>query len=211
MNYRSLKLLLAWFHLSLSPLNSLLNHTYVCMCILIVSWSCTILRLFMHACKLLFIVLFFLVGKLFVKITWVNFGCVQCKFRPHFGFRTRSLDLSLKVFHFVWTDPIVTDMIMYPLSFCFLHSKQDIELMCMRYALESAILALKAMERSVAGERESHLQEPFCFLKDLQSHLEAITNIPRKVIWFAIYWNLSTLCSGLLKFWFLASSHLHES
>lgn len=58
---------------------------------------------------------------------------------------------------------------------------QDIELMHMRYALESAVLALRAMERSMAGERESHYQEPFCHLKDLQSHLEAITNIPRKV------------------------------
>lgn len=56
--------------------------------------------------------------------------------------------------------------------------------MHMRYALESTILALKAMERSVAGETESHLQEPFCFLKDLQSHLEAITNFPRKVIFY---------------------------
>lgn len=59
---------------------------------------------------------------------------------------------------------------------------QDIELMHMRYALESAVLALRAMERSMDSEIESRHPEPFCFLKDLQSHLEAITNIPRKIM-----------------------------
>ena len=53
--------------------------------------------------------------------------------------------------------------------------------MHMRYALESIVLALKAMERSMTCETESHHQEAFCFLRDLQSHLDAITNIPRKV------------------------------
>ncbi|XP_030492459.2 uncharacterized protein LOC115708351 isoform X1 [Cannabis sativa] len=59
---------------------------------------------------------------------------------------------------------------------------QDIELMHMRYALESAVLALRAMQKSMSGERESHHQEPFCHLKDLQSHTDAITNIPRKIM-----------------------------
>lgn len=77
----------------------------------------------------------------------------------------------------------VTDMVMYKYlsPFCFIDRMQDIELMHMRYALESAVLALRAMERSTDSGRESHPQEPFCVLKDLQSHLEAITNIPRKV------------------------------
>ncbi|XP_015874187.3 uncharacterized protein LOC107411162 isoform X1 [Ziziphus jujuba] len=59
---------------------------------------------------------------------------------------------------------------------------QDIELMHMRYSLESAILALGAMERSTAHEIESHHQLAFHYLKDLQSHLEAVNNIPRKIM-----------------------------
>ena len=59
--------------------------------------------------------------------------------------------------------------------------KQDVELMHMRYALESVVLALAAMERSMTDERESHHQLALCHLKDLQNHLEAINNIARKV------------------------------
>ena len=59
--------------------------------------------------------------------------------------------------------------------------KQDVELMHMRYALESAVLALGAMERCMTDERESHHQLALCHLKDLQNHLEAINNIARKV------------------------------
>lgn len=59
---------------------------------------------------------------------------------------------------------------------------QDTELMHMRYALESTVLALVAMERTSSGERASHHQLALCHLKDLRNHLEAITNIPRKVI-----------------------------
>lgn len=54
--------------------------------------------------------------------------------------------------------------------------------MHMRYALESAVLALEVMERSSTYEKESQHQLAFCYLKDLQSHLEAINNVPRKVI-----------------------------
>ncbi|POO03776.1 hypothetical protein TorRG33x02_000800 [Trema orientale] len=67
---------------------------------------------------------------------------------------------------------------------------QDIELMHMRYALESAILALRAMEKSMGAEGESHHQEPFCHLKDLQSHLDAITNIPRKDLNMAFFYTM---------------------
>lgn len=59
---------------------------------------------------------------------------------------------------------------------------QDIELMHMRYTLESTVLALGAMERTSSGERASHHQVALFHLKDLRNHLEAITNIPRKVI-----------------------------
>ena len=53
--------------------------------------------------------------------------------------------------------------------------------MHMRYALESVVLALAAMERCTGDERESHHQLALCHLKDLQNHLEAINNIARKV------------------------------
>lgn len=57
---------------------------------------------------------------------------------------------------------------------------QDVELMHMRYALESAVFALGAMGRSVTDVKESH-QMALYYLKDLRNHLEAINNIPRKV------------------------------
>ncbi|KAG6770661.1 hypothetical protein POTOM_026350 [Populus tomentosa] len=59
---------------------------------------------------------------------------------------------------------------------------QDIELMHMRYALESTVLALGVMERCTTDERQSHHQVALCHLKDLRNHLEAITNIPRKIL-----------------------------
>ncbi|XP_057959328.1 uncharacterized protein LOC131151883 [Malania oleifera] len=57
---------------------------------------------------------------------------------------------------------------------------QDVELMHMRYALESAVLGLADMERSMADETESQ-QMGLCYLKDLRNHLEAISSIPRKI------------------------------
>lgn len=60
--------------------------------------------------------------------------------------------------------------------------KQDIELMHMRYALESTVLALGAMESSMSGEVESHQDAPLFHLKDLQNHLDAISNLPRRIL-----------------------------
>ncbi|KAL5558300.1 hypothetical protein UlMin_034511 [Ulmus minor] len=59
---------------------------------------------------------------------------------------------------------------------------QDVELVNMRYVLESAVLALASMESSMECEKEGHVQVPFRHLKDLQSHLEAVTNVPRKIM-----------------------------
>ncbi|XP_052210694.1 uncharacterized protein LOC127813651 [Diospyros lotus] len=59
---------------------------------------------------------------------------------------------------------------------------QDIELMHMRYALEFAVHALGAMERSMSDETGSHQQMALCYLKDLRNHLEAISDIPRKIL-----------------------------
>jgi len=56
----------------------------------------------------------------------------------------------------------------------------------MRYALESSVLALGAMERSMSDETETHQNVPLVHLKDLRSHLDAISNLPRKVISFSM-------------------------
>ncbi|XP_023748497.1 uncharacterized protein LOC111896742 isoform X2 [Lactuca sativa] len=58
---------------------------------------------------------------------------------------------------------------------------KDVELMHMRYAMESAVLALRAMGNSKNNEVKSY-QMALCYLKDLRIHLEAVTNIPRKIM-----------------------------
>ncbi|XP_027180766.1 uncharacterized protein LOC113779395 [Coffea eugenioides] len=58
---------------------------------------------------------------------------------------------------------------------------QDIELMHMRYALESAIFALGSMEKCIAagpGENEMTMG----YLRDLKSHMDAIHNNTRKIL-----------------------------
>ncbi|PQQ06247.1 uncharacterized protein Pyn_04507 [Prunus yedoensis var. nudiflora] len=59
---------------------------------------------------------------------------------------------------------------------------QDIELMHMWYALDLAVLAVGVMERTMTGERKSFHQVAFDHLKDLQNHLEAVNDIPRKIM-----------------------------
>ncbi|KAF7830212.1 Protein isoform A [Senna tora] len=59
---------------------------------------------------------------------------------------------------------------------------QDVELMHMRYALESAVLALGEMERSISDEKETHQQVALGHLKELRNHLDAISNLPRKIM-----------------------------
>ncbi|KAL1224562.1 hypothetical protein V5N11_000893 [Cardamine amara subsp. amara] len=59
---------------------------------------------------------------------------------------------------------------------------QDIELMHMRYALEAIVLALGAMEEAVKDETDASHRVVFCHLKDLTNHLEAIKNVPRKIM-----------------------------
>lgn len=59
---------------------------------------------------------------------------------------------------------------------------QDIELMHMRYALESTVLALGVMEKTLHNEGEDHGQVALHHLKVLCNHLEAIKYVPRKVI-----------------------------
>ncbi|XP_038897971.1 uncharacterized protein LOC120085832 isoform X2 [Benincasa hispida] len=62
---------------------------------------------------------------------------------------------------------------------------QDIELMHMRYALESAVLALGSMEKGLTAERDHH-QVAFCHLNDLSKHLESIDNTARKILMVSV-------------------------
>ncbi|VFQ79855.1 unnamed protein product [Cuscuta campestris] len=67
---------------------------------------------------------------------------------------------------------------------------QDIELMHMRYAMESAVLALVAMEKNIhVGDVKEGTD--MCHLRDVKSHLDAINSIPRKI--FMVNTIISTL------------------
>ncbi|KAL8090101.1 hypothetical protein AgCh_039537, partial [Apium graveolens] len=81
---------------------------------------------------------------------------------------------------------------------------QDVELMHMRYALESTVSALEVMGRSVADVKESY-QVALCYLKDLRNHLEAISIIPRKILMINII--ISLLHMDDLKASSLVASH----
>ncbi|KAG7572251.1 hypothetical protein ISN44_As09g006230 [Arabidopsis suecica] len=59
---------------------------------------------------------------------------------------------------------------------------EDIELMHMRYALEAIVLALGAMEEAMKDETDASHRVVFYHLKDLTNHLEAIKNVPRKIM-----------------------------
>ncbi|XP_010526122.1 PREDICTED: uncharacterized protein LOC104803772 [Tarenaya hassleriana] len=82
---------------------------------------------------------------------------------------------------------------------------QDIELMHMRYALESTVLALGATEEAMKNESDASHRVVFHHLKDLTNHLEAIKNVPRKILMVNIIISLlhiddiplsSTLCGS---------------
>ncbi|KAH9314132.1 hypothetical protein KI387_022759, partial [Taxus chinensis] len=62
------------------------------------------------------------------------------------------------------------------------HRMQDVELLHLHYGLQSAVLALGVMERSMSDDSiETDEQVASWFLKDLQDHLEAIGSPPRKL------------------------------
>lgn len=58
---------------------------------------------------------------------------------------------------------------------------QDVELIHMRYALDCAVMALGAMEKSVTDDKKCHPMMALSFLKQWRLHLEAINNVPRKI------------------------------
>uniref|UniRef100_A0A1D1Z361 Zinc finger FYVE domain-containing protein 26 n=1 Tax=Anthurium amnicola TaxID=1678845 RepID=A0A1D1Z361_9ARAE len=63
---------------------------------------------------------------------------------------------------------------------------QDIELMHVRYALESTVLALGAMERCLDVDSDNKFSAAVLHLKDLKNHIEAVNNVPRKIFVLSI-------------------------
>ncbi|WOL00352.1 hypothetical protein Cni_G09065 [Canna indica] len=63
---------------------------------------------------------------------------------------------------------------------------QDIELLHMRYALESAIFALGIMERCSIAEHDCQLHVALSYLRDMQTHMDAIKNAPRRIFMVSI-------------------------
>ncbi|XP_021746280.1 uncharacterized protein LOC110712151 isoform X1 [Chenopodium quinoa] len=58
---------------------------------------------------------------------------------------------------------------------------QDGELIHMRYALDYAVMALGAMEKSVSDDQICYPQLSLRFLKELRHHLEAVNSVARKI------------------------------
>ncbi|KAI0493860.1 hypothetical protein KFK09_023985 [Dendrobium nobile] len=83
---------------------------------------------------------------------------------------------------------------------------QDIELMHMRYALESVVLALGAMEECLDNGKEDHFHLAVWYLKDMQNHMEAINNIPRKIFIISIISSLLHMDEIAVKPTHVASS-----
>uniref|UniRef100_A0A0E0FP00 ZFYVE26-like TPR repeats domain-containing protein n=1 Tax=Oryza nivara TaxID=4536 RepID=A0A0E0FP00_ORYNI len=66
----------------------------------------------------------------------------------------------------------------------------DIELMHMRYALQSAALSLGEMEKSAIDGNEHHYQIALSYLREMQSFMEAIKSTPRKIYMVSIVLSL---------------------
>ncbi|KAF9615535.1 hypothetical protein IFM89_024162 [Coptis chinensis] len=83
--------------------------------------------------------------------------------------------------------------------------------MHMRYALESAVLAIGAMERSVTNDSQGQYHMPLSYLKDLKNHLEAIGNIPRKILAMCIVISLLHMDTISLNLTLVSSNSYPES
>jgi hypothetical protein len=57
----------------------------------------------------------------------------------------------------------------------------DIELMHMRYSLQSVALALGEMEKCTGDENECYYHKALSYLREMQNFMEAIKSSPRKV------------------------------
>ncbi|XP_072966910.1 uncharacterized protein [Typha angustifolia] len=63
---------------------------------------------------------------------------------------------------------------------------QDIELMHMRYVLESAVFALGAIEQCLGDENDYQFRVAVSYLREMQNHMEAIKNSSRKLFMVSI-------------------------
>ncbi|XP_062203832.1 uncharacterized protein LOC133906049 isoform X2 [Phragmites australis] len=66
----------------------------------------------------------------------------------------------------------------------------DIELMHMRYALQSVALALGEMEKSAGGGNECYYHKALSYLREMQNFIEAIKSTPRKIFMVSIVLSL---------------------
>ncbi|KAL6882017.1 hypothetical protein ACP4OV_011489 [Aristida adscensionis] len=66
----------------------------------------------------------------------------------------------------------------------------DIELMHMRYALQSVALALGEMEKSAGNGNECHYHKALSHLREMQNFMEAIKSAPRKIFMVSIVLSL---------------------
>ncbi|KNA04878.1 hypothetical protein SOVF_195620 isoform A [Spinacia oleracea] len=57
----------------------------------------------------------------------------------------------------------------------------DVELIHMRYALDYAVMALGAMEKSISDDQICYPQLSLSFLKELRHHLDAVNSVARKI------------------------------
>jgi hypothetical protein len=75
----------------------------------------------------------------------------------------------------------------------------DIELMHMRYSLQSVVLALGEMEKCTGDGNECYYHKALSYLREMQNFMEAIKSSPRKV-------GSSVICSYSGALFFLAKT-----
>ncbi|KMT16908.1 hypothetical protein BVRB_2g043800 [Beta vulgaris subsp. vulgaris] len=76
----------------------------------------------------------------------------------------------------------------------------DVELIHMRYALDYAVMAMGAMEKSVSDDQICYPQLSLKFLRELRHHLEAVNSVARKIFMVNIIISLLHLDSISVDF-----------
>lgn len=80
----------------------------------------------------------------------------------------------------------------------------DIELMHMRYSLQSVVLALGEMEKCAGDGNECYYHKALSYLREMQNFMEAIKSTPRKV-------GSSVICSYSGACFFGANAYFYSS
>ncbi|XP_048494067.1 uncharacterized protein LOC104887752 isoform X2 [Beta vulgaris subsp. vulgaris] len=76
----------------------------------------------------------------------------------------------------------------------------DVELIHMRYALDYAVMAMGAMEKSISDDQICYPQLSLKFLRELRHHLEAVNSVARKIFMVNIIISLLHLDSISVDF-----------